>query len=57
MDRKAKVSASHTKGTAEILLGGTPDVAGIKAVVNATGYKVTDVCVEAYEKKRGPFGR
>ncbi len=56
VDRKAKVSASHTKGTAEILLDGEPDVARLKAAVGATGYKVTDVRVEPYEKK-GRFGR
>ncbi len=56
-DKKAKISASHTKGTAEIIMDGTPDVAGIRAAVNATGYKVTDVNVEPYEKKKGRFGR
>ncbi|MCC8141221.1 MAG: hypothetical protein LIO56_01615 [Lachnospiraceae bacterium] len=56
VDKKAKIQASHAKGTAEILMDGIPDVARIKAAVNATGYKVTDVCVEPYEKK-GRFGR
>lgn len=51
----AKVSASHTKGVAEVILDGSPDVARIKHCVNETGYKVTDVKVEPYEKKRG-FG-
>ncbi len=56
-DKKAKVSASYTKGTAEIIMDGVPDVARIKAAVNSTGYRVTDVNVEPYEKKKGRFGR
>ncbi len=55
-DKKAKVSASHTKGTAEIIMDGMPDVARIKSAVKATGYRVTDVSVEPYEKK-GRSGR
>ncbi len=55
-DKKAKVSASHTKGTAEIILDGVPDLARIKSAVKETGYKVTDANVEPYEKK-GRFGR
>lgn len=55
LDSKAKVSASHSKGTAEIILDGPPDVARIKSAIRETGYKVTDVSVEPYEKKRGLF--
>ncbi|MCD8045428.1 MAG: cation transporter [Clostridiales bacterium] len=51
----AKISASHTKGTAEIILDGPPDVARIKSAVKETGYRVTDVKVEPYEKKKGFF--
>ncbi len=57
-DKSAKVSASHTKGTAEIIMEGPPDVARLKAAIKETGYKVLDVKVEPYEKKkRGLFGR
>ncbi len=57
-DKKAKVSASHTAGTAEILLEESPDVARIKAAIQDTGYKVLDVQVEPYEKKHfSLFGR
>ncbi|MCD8325910.1 MAG: ATPase P [Lachnospiraceae bacterium] len=53
---KVKVSSSHTSGTAEIILDGTPDIARIKSAVKADGYKVLDVNVEPYEKKKGlPF--
>lgn len=46
-----KVTSSHTAGTTEIILEGQPDVARIKAAVKETGYKVTGVQVEPYEKK------
>ncbi len=52
VEEKVKVSASHTKGTAEIIMEKTPDVERLKAAVDATGYTVTDVSVEPYEKKR-----
>lgn len=54
-----KVSASHTDGTAEILMEDQPDVARIKSAVKETGYKVTGVNVEAVEekKKKGFFHR
>ncbi len=50
--QKAKISASHANGTAEIILDGTPDIARIKSAINETGYKVTNVRVEPYEKKK-----
>ncbi len=53
---KAKVSASHTSGQAEIILDGQPDVERMKAAVKDTGYQVLDVKVEPYEKK-GLFKR
>ncbi len=56
-DKKAKVSASHASGTAEIIVDGSPDIAAIKSAVKETGYKVLDVSVEPYEKKRSLFGR
>ncbi len=46
-----KVTSSHTTGVTEILLTEQPDVARIKAAVKETGYKVTGVRVEPYEKK------
>ncbi|MCD7742640.1 MAG: cation transporter [Ruminococcus sp.] len=51
-DSKAKVTASHTSGTAEIILDSTPDVTSIKNAVKEKGYKVLDLRVEPYEKKR-----
>ncbi len=51
-DEKAKVSASHTAGTAEVILEDVPDVARIKAAIQETGYKVLDAKVEPYEKKK-----
>ncbi len=51
-DKKTKVTASHTEGTAEIIMDGAPDIARIKSAVKETGYKVLDVNVEPYEKKK-----
>ncbi len=50
-DRKAKVSASHRDGRAEIIMDGAVDAARLKAAVKATGYRVTGISVEPYEKK------
>ncbi len=50
---KVKVSSSHTEGKAEIIMDETPDIARIKSAVKADGYKVLDVNVEPYEKKKG----
>ncbi|MCD8130178.1 MAG: ATPase P [Lachnospiraceae bacterium] len=50
---KAKVSSSHTEGRAEIIMDETPDIARIKSAVKADGYRVLDVSVEPYEKKKG----
>ncbi len=56
-DPKAKVSASHTAGTAEILLEGAADVARLKMAVKETGYRVLEIRVEPVEsKKKGLFG-
>ena len=59
VDSGAKVSASHTAGTAEILTDSQPDVARIKTAVKETGYQVTGVNVETVEekKKKGFFRR
>ncbi len=45
-DKGAKVSASHTAGTAQILTNEQPDVARIRKAVKQTGYRVTGVNVE-----------
>ncbi len=49
---KVKVSSSHTEGRAEIIMDETPDIARIKSAVKADGYRVLDVNVEPYEKKK-----
>ncbi len=49
---RTKVSASHSSGTAEIILDGQPDIAAIKSAIKETGYKVLDVEVAPYEKKK-----
>ncbi|MCD7755742.1 MAG: cation transporter [Firmicutes bacterium] len=49
---KAKVSASHTAGTATIVLDGAPDIARIKHAIRETGYTVKDVTVAPFEKRR-----
>ncbi len=49
---KAKISASHTAGTAEIILDESPDVARMKAAIKATGYQVLGVNVEPCEEKK-----
>ncbi len=56
-DGKAKVSASHAKGTAKIIQDGLPDVARMKSAVKETGYVVTDVSVEPYKGNRRRFDR
>ena len=49
---KAKVTASHTDGTAVVVMEGVPDVARIKHAVKETGYQVQEITVAPYEKKR-----
>lgn len=46
-----KVSASHGKGTAEIIAETAPDEQALKSAIAATGYTVTDIHTEPYEKK------
>ena len=46
-----KVSSSHTKGKAEIISEAPLDEEKLKAAVSATGYTVTAVKTEPYEKK------
>ncbi len=49
---KAKVSASHTAGTATIVLDEAPDIARIKHAIRETGYTVKGVTVAPFEKRR-----
>ena len=46
-----KVSSSHTKGKTEIISQEPLDEEKLKAAVSATGYTVTAVKTEPYEKK------
>ena len=46
-----KVSSSHAKGKTEIISQEPLDEEKLKAAVSATGYTVTAVKTEPYEKK------
>ena len=46
-----KVSSSHAKGKTEIISQEPLDEEKLKAAVSATGYTVTEVKTEPYEKK------
>lgn len=46
-----KVTSSHTKGKTEILSEQPLEEEKLKSVIEATGYKVTAVQSEVYEKK------
>lgn len=46
-----KVSSSHTKGKTEIISEAPLDEEKLKAAVSATGYTVTALKTEPYEKK------
>ncbi|MCD8158448.1 MAG: ATPase P [Clostridiales bacterium] len=48
---KAKVKASHKDGTVEIIAEGSVDTAAVKKSIEETGYKVSDISSEPYEKK------
>ncbi len=50
-----KVTSSHTKGETVILTEETIDEASLRAVIDATGYRVLSVESRPYEKK-GLFG-
>ena len=53
-----KVTASHKKGTAEILSAAELDENALRAAVEATGYRVLSVERALYEKKGfSLFGR
>lgn len=46
-----KVTSSHTKGKTEILSDQPLEEERLKAAINTTGYRVTAVRTEPYEKK------
>ena len=50
-----KVSSSHSKGEAVIISEDKLDEEALKAAISATGYNVTGITVQPYEKK-GLFG-
>ncbi len=51
------VSSSHKKGEAVILSEEAPEVARLRDVIGKTGYVVTSVHSEEYQKKKGFFSR
>ena len=51
------VSSSHKKGEAIILSEQAPEVARLREVIGKTGYVVTSVQSEEYQKKKGFFAR
>lgn len=46
-----KVHSSHSKGRTEIVAEQALDEDKLRSVISATGYSVTDVHTEPYEKK------
>ena len=52
-----KVTSSHTKGKTEILSEEPLEETQLKAVIEATGYQVTAVRSEPYEKRGFSFLR
>ena len=50
-----KVTSSHTRGETVILTQAPVDEAALRAVIDATGYKVLSVTSKPYEAA-GPFG-
>ena len=51
-----KVTSSHAKGESVIIADSAPDEEKLRAVIGATGYKLTGMKTEPYEKKGGLFG-
>lgn len=53
-----KVTSSHRKNTTEIIAEEALDEEALKSVIDATGYRVTGMKTEPYEKKGfSLFGR
>lgn len=50
-----KVSSSHSKGTAEIISDTPLDETILRETVGKTGYKVSEIKTEPYEKKKFSF--
>lgn len=46
-----KVTSSHKTGKTEILAESAPDTEKLRAVIEATGYRITNIQSEPYEKK------
>lgn len=46
-----KVTSSYGKGTTEIISNAPLDEQALKAAIGATGYTVTEIRAEPYEKK------
>ena len=46
-----KVKSSHSKGITEVISEAPVDLEKLKSVINATGYTVTDIRTEPYERK------
>ena len=46
-----KVTSSHTKGEALILIVEKPDAETIRRAIDPTGYTVTDITSSPYEKR------
>lgn len=52
-----KVTSSHSKNETVIITDTPIDEEKLKAAINATGYTVTSIRVEPYEKKQGLFSK
>ena len=50
-----KVMSSHKKGESSFLCERKPDEDLLKKAISETGYEVTGIGYETYEKKRGLF--
>ena len=50
-----KVASSHTKGITEIVSESALDETALREAIGKTGYKVTEIRTEPYEKKRFSF--
>lgn len=46
-----KVKSSHSKGITEVISEAPVDLEKLKSVISATGYTVTDIRTEPYERK------
>ncbi len=51
-----KVSSSHKKGITELISQDIPDEQKLRDIISQTGYELTGIRTETYQKK-GLFGR